>query len=393
MRRLLRFLFLIQISGMKILLTGFLMMAVLVNASGQERKRARDYGIRIGVLQPGAHNAITDVAGLRVGHTTLVQGDKVRTGVTAILPHDGNLFQNKVPAAVYVGNGFGKLAGSTQVQELGNLESPIILTNTLGVGTAMNAVVGYTLQLPGNEAVQSVNALVGETNDGYLNDIRGRHVKEEHVLQAIKQAAGGPVAEGNVGAGTGTVCFGYKGGIGTASRKLPASLGGYTVGVLVQSNFGGVLQIDGVPVGEELGRFSYSKQVLESADGSCMIVIATDAPVDARNLERIASRAMLGLAKTGGIASNGSGDYVIAFSTNEGLRIPYSSDQKTQTFTLLRNDEMSPLFMATIEATEEAIINSLFRAETMKGRDSNTIEALPLEPVIKLLKKHNAIKR
>ncbi|WP_116542464.1 DmpA family aminopeptidase [Pontibacter virosus] len=378
---------------MKILLTGFLMMAVLVNASGQERKRARDYGIRIGVLQPGAHNAITDVAGLRVGHTTLVQGDKVRTGVTAILPHDGNLFQNKVPAAVYVGNGFGKLAGSTQVQELGNLESPIILTNTLGVGTAMNAVVGYTLQLPGNEAVQSVNALVGETNDGYLNDIRGRHVKEEHVLQAIKQAAGGPVAEGNVGAGTGTVCFGYKGGIGTASRKLPASLGGYTVGVLVQSNFGGVLQIDGVPVGEELGRFSYSKQVLESADGSCMIVIATDAPVDARNLERIASRAMLGLAKTGGIASNGSGDYVIAFSTNEGLRIPYSSDQKTQTFTLLRNDEMSPLFMATIEATEEAIINSLFRAETMKGRDSNTIEALPLEPVIKLLKKHNAIKR
>ena len=369
------------------------MMAVLANADGQDRKRARDYGIRIGVLQTGANNAITDVAGLRVGHTTLLRGDNVRTGVTAILPHTGNLFQQKVPAAVYVGNGFGKLAGSTQVVELGNLESPIILTNTLGVGTAMNAVVGYTLQLPGNEAVQSVNALVGETNDGYLNDIRGRHVKEEHVVQAIGQATGGPVAEGNVGAGTGTVCFGYKGGIGTASRKLPASLGGYSVGVLVQSNFGGVLQIDGVPVGEELGKFSFSKQVLESADGSCMIVVATDAPVDARNLERIAKRAMMGLAKTGGIASNGSGDYVIAFSTNEGLRIPYQSDEKTQTFTLLRNDEMSPLFMATIEATEEAIINSLFRAETMKGRDNNTVEALPIEPVIKLLKKHNGIKR
>ncbi|MCP2044368.1 P1 family peptidase [Pontibacter sp. HSC-36F09] len=378
---------------MKILLTGILMMTVLVNASGQDRKRARDYGIRIGVLQPGTNNAITDVAGLRVGHTTLVQKDNVRTGVTAILPHNENLFQNKIPAAVYVGNGFGKLAGSTQVQELGNLESPIILTNTLGVGTAMNAVVGYTLQQSGNEAVQSVNALVGETNDGYLNDIRGRHVKEEHVLQAINQAAGGPVAEGNVGAGTGTVCFGYKGGIGTASRKLPASLGGYTVGVLVQSNFGGVLQIDGIPVGEELGKFSYSKQILESADGSCMIVVATDAPVDARNLERIAKRAMLGLAKTGGIASNGSGDYVIAFSTNEGLRIPYQSEEKTQTFTLLRNDEMSPLFMATIEATEEAIINSLLRAETMKGQNNNTVETLPIESVIKLLKKHNAIKR
>ncbi|MBX0331921.1 P1 family peptidase [Pontibacter sp. HSC-14F20] len=378
---------------MKILLTGLLMMAVLVNASAQERKRARDYGIRIGVLQPGAHNAITDVAGLRVGHTTLVQGDNIRTGVTAILPHHGNLFQNKIPAAVYVGNGFGKLAGSTQVQELGNLESPIILTNTLGVGTAMNAVIGYTLQQSGNETVQSVNALVGETNDGYLNDIRGMPVREEHVQQAIKKASTGTVAEGNVGAGTGTVCFGYKGGIGTASRKLPASLGGYTVGVLVQSNFGGVLQIDGVPVGEELGKFSYSKQVLESADGSCMIVVATDAPLDARNLERIAKRAMLGLAKTGGIASNGSGDYVIAFSTNEGLRIPYNADAKTQTFTLLRNDEMSPLFMATIEATEEAIINSLFRAETMTGRDKHSVEALPIESVIKLLKKHNAIKR
>ncbi|WP_299703618.1 P1 family peptidase [uncultured Pontibacter sp.] len=368
-------------------------MAAILNTEGQERKRARDYGIRIGVLPTGTHNAITDVKGVRVGHSTLISGKEVRTGVTAILPHEGNLFQNKVPAAVYVGNGFGKLAGSTQVRELGNLESPIILTNTLGVATAMNAVVGYTLQLPGNEQVQSVNALVGETNDGYLNDIRGRHVTEEHVLEAIRQAQPGAVAEGNVGAGTGTVCFGYKGGIGTASRKLPASLGGYTVGVLVQSNFGGVLQIDGVPVGEELGQFAFSKQVLESADGSCMIVVATDAPLDARNLERMAKRAMMGLAKTGGIASNGSGDYVIAFSTDPNLRIPYTSRERTQTFTLLRNDEMSPLFMATIEATEEAIINSLFAAETMQGRNDHKIEALPIQPVIKILKKHNAIRK
>ena len=378
---------------MKILFTGLLIMAAILHAEGQDRKRARDYGVRIGVLPTGTHNAITDVKGVRVGHTTLVQGTALRTGVTAILPHEDNLFQHKVPAAVYVGNGFGKLAGSTQVQELGNLESPIVLTNTLGVGTALNAVVGYTLQLLGNEQVQSVNALVGETNDGYLNDIRGRHVTEAHVLEAIRQAQPGAVAEGNVGAGTGTVCFGYKGGIGTASRKLPASLGGYTVGVLVQSNFGGVLQIDGVPVGEELGKFSFSKQVLESADGSCMIVVATDAPVDARNLERIAKRAMMGLAKTGGIASNGSGDYVVAFSTNERLRIPYTSKEKTQTFTILRNDEMSPLFMATIEATEEAIINSLFKAETMQGRENNKIEALPIPSIIKILKKHNAIKK
>lgn len=369
------------------------MMAVVLDVSGQERKRAREHGIRIGVLQPGTHNAITDVKGLRVGHTTLIQDQHIRTGVTAIVPHEGNVFQQKVPAAVYVGNGFGKLAGITQVQELGNLESPIILTNTLGVGSAMNAVVDYTLQQPGNEQVQSVNALIGETNDGSLNDIRGRHVTQAHVLEAIQQAKSGAVPEGNVGAGTGTVCFGFKGGIGTASRQLPQSLGGYTVGVLVQSNFGGVLQIDGVPVGEELKQFAFSKEVFGSADGSCMIVVATDAPVDARNLERIAKRAMMGLAKTGGIASNGSGDYVIAFSTNEGLRIPYTSKEKIQTVSLLRNDEMSPLFMATIEATEEAIINSLFMAETMQGKDQRVVEALPVNSVIKIMKKYNGIKR
>ncbi|MFD2247929.1 P1 family peptidase [Pontibacter ruber] len=369
-----------------------IMMGLLSQAQGQERKRARAFGISIGVLPTGKNNAITDVAGLRVGHTTLIRGNDVRTGVTAILPHAGNLFQQKVPAAVFVGNGFGKLAGSTQVQELGNLESPVILTNTLGVGTAMNAVVGYTLQQPGNEQVQSVNALVGETNDGHLNDIRGRHVSEADVLEAIKQAKDGAVAEGNVGAGTGTVCFGFKGGIGTASRKTPDATGGYTVGVLVQTNFGGVLQVNGVPVGQELGQYYLSQHLQEKADGSCMLVVATDAPVDARNLERIAKRAMMGLAKTGGIASNGSGDYVIAFSTHEALRVPYTSKEKTQTMTLLRNDEMSPLFMAVIEATEEAIINSLFKAETMQGKEQHVVEALPLDKVLKLLKKHNALK-
>lgn len=347
-------------------------------------KRARDYGINIGVMQPGPWNAITDVAGVRVGQTTLIQGQSVRTGVTAIIPHSGNIFQEKVPAAVYIGNGFGKLAGSTQVQELGNLETPIVLTNTLSVPTAMNAVISYTLGRAGNEQIRSVNALVGETNDGTLNDIRGRHVKEEHVLTALDQAAGGPVAEGNVGAGTGTVCFGFKGGIGTSSRKLPESLGGYTVGVLVQSNFGGVLQIDGVQVGEALGRFNFSNHLLNNVDGSCMIIVATDAPLDSRNLERLAKRAFLGLGKTGGIASNGSGDYVIAFSTDPDLRIPHSSKEKTLQATLLLNDETSPLFMAAIEATEEAIINSLFAAESMSGDGGRVIEKLPVAEILAL---------
>lgn len=377
---------------MKLLLTTLLIVSIISMVHGQERKRAREYGIHIGVLATGKNNAITDVEGVAVGHTTIIQGNKIRTGVTAVLPHQGNVFQSKVPAAVYVGNGFGKLAGSTQVQELGNLETPIILTNTLGVGTAMNAVVRYTLQQQGNEQVQSVNAVVGETNDGYLNDIRGMHVYEEHVRSALKQASIGAVPEGNVGAGTGTIAFGFKGGIGTSSRKLPENLGGYTVGVLVQSNFGGVLQINGVPVGEAMGKYYLSNQLQEKADGSCMIVIATDAPVDALNLERMAKRAMMGLAKTGGIASNGSGDYVIAFSTDQKLRVPYTSSFKTQAATLLRNDEMSPLFMAVIEATEEAIINSLFKAETMQGKENRTVEALPLDSVLKLMKNHNAIR-
>lgn len=377
---------------MKLILLLLLVLHFASAAFWQERKRARAHGLKIGVLQPGKHNAITDVKGVRVGHSTLIEGNEIRTGVTAIIPHSGNVFQEKVPAAVYVGNGFGKLAGGTQVRELGNLETPIVLTSTLSVGTALNAVVDFVLQQPGNEQVQSVNALVGETNDGYLNDIRGRHITAAHVAEAIKGAKEGPVAEGNVGAGTGTVCFGYKGGIGTSSRKIPQAVGGYTVGVLVQSNFGGVLQIDGVPIGEELNRYYLSQHLQEKTDGSCMIVVATDAPVDARNLERMAKRAMMGLARTGGIASNGSGDYVIAFSAAPDLRVPHASEEKTQTLMLLRNDEMSPLFLAVIEATEEAIINSLFMAETMEGKETRKIEALPLKHVLKILKKHNAIK-
>ncbi|MFN2457077.1 MAG: P1 family peptidase [Chitinophagaceae bacterium] len=370
----------------------FLLTYLLIahNAFAQS-KRPRDFGIAIGILPTGSLNSITDVAGVKVGHATLIKGDSVRTGVTAILPHNGNIFQQKVPAAIYVGNGFGKLAGVTQVQELGNIETPIILTNTLSVPAAMNVVIDYTLHQKGNENVRSVNAVIGETNDGWvLNDIRGRHVQKQDVLNAIRNASFGKVEEGNVGAGTGTIAFGFKGGIGTASRKIPQQFGGYTVGVLVQSNFGGVLQIDGVPVGEELKKY-YLSDELSKADGSCMIVVATDAPLDSRNLERLAKRAFMGLAKTGGIAHNGSGDYVIAFSTDTSLRIPHDPKSPKQTFTLLNNDAVSPLFMAAIEATEEAIINSLFAAKTTTA-NGNTVEALPLEKVIAILKQYNRIK-
>lgn len=352
--------------------------------------RARDYGIRIGVLPTGSNNAITDVKGVRVGHATIVRGDTVQTGVTAILPYQGNIFQNKVPAAVYVANGFGKLAGSTQVQELGNLETPIVLTNTLAVPTAMQALIEYTLQYAGNERVRSVNALVGETNDGGLNDIRGRHVTAADVRDAIARAAEGPVHEGNVGAGAGTVAFGFKGGMGTASRKLPDALGGYTVGVLVQTNFGGVLQIDGVPVGEELNRYYLQNQLQQKEDGSCMIVVATDAPIDHRNLSRLAKRAFMGLAKTGGIAHNGSGDYVIAFSTDTSIRVPHQPKHRTQHTPLLHNDAVSPLFLAAIEATEEAIINSLLAAKAVSNKIGHA-EALPMEKVLSILKKYNRI--
>ncbi|HSJ11408.1 MAG TPA: P1 family peptidase [Gillisia sp.] len=369
----------------------FLFLAIMINPVFSQQ-RLRDLGIEIGVLPTGKHNSITDVTGVMVGNTTIMKGDSVRTGVTAILPHSGNIFQEKVPAAIYVGNGFGKLAGSTQVNELGNIETPIILTNTLSVATAMDAVISYTLKQPGNEDVQSVNAVVGETNDGYLNDIRGMHVKAEDVLRAIQNAEPGAVQEGNVGAGTGTVAFGFKGGIGTSSRKLPESMGGYTLGVIVQTNFGGVLQIAGVNVGKELRQFSFSDQLLNNVDGSCMIVVATDAPLDHRNLERLAKRAFLGIAKTGGIVSNGSGDYVIAFSTATGNRIPYRTGSNLQNLEVVPNDRMSPLFMAAIEATEEAILNSLFMAEGIQGKAGRVIEALPMDKVLPILKKNGAIK-
>ena len=348
-------------------------------------------GIDPGVLPPGQNNAITDVPGVKVGHYTLIEGDSIRTGVTAILPHAGNIFQSKVPAGIFIGNGFGKLTGYSQVEELGNIETPIVLTNTLSVPVATDALIDHTFSFDANREVRSVNPVVGETNDGWLNDIRGRHVKKDHVLKAIKDAKSGPVEEGAVGAGTGTVCFGFKGGIGTASRKLPHSLGGWTAGVLVQTNFGGVLQIGGVPVGKELGKYAFSEQLENSPDGSCMIVVMTDAPLDARNLKRLAKRTMLGLARTGGIASNGSGDYAIAVSTADGLRIPYVTDSKFRSIRVLRNEEISPLFLAAIEATEEAILNSIFMAKSMKGRGGHEAQALPVDSVLEILKKHKMI--
>ncbi|HEV2880598.1 MAG TPA: P1 family peptidase [Pyrinomonadaceae bacterium] len=386
------------------------------------RPRAREAGVRVGVLPAGALNAITDVAGVRVGHTTIVRGADIRTGVTAILPHAGNLFREKVAGAVFVGNGFGKLAGSTQVNELGEIETPILLTSTLSVPRVADALVEYMLALPGNENVRSVNPLVAETNDGGLNDIRGRHVAREDVQAAIKGAMGGAVEEGAVGAGTGTIAFGFKGGIGTSSRKLPSRLGGYTVGALVQTNYGGVLTINGAPVGRELGKF-YLKEELEqaagdasrradgkeatgvadgvvsdAADGSIIIVIATDAPVDARNLRRMAARAMLGLGRTGASGSNGSGDYVIAFSNAAEVRVRAGGGDARpgeifapRELKLLSNDAMSPLFLAVIEATEEAIYNSLFRAQTTTGRGGLTVEALPLERTLEILRKYNAL--
>ncbi len=358
-----------------------------ITTHAQNTKRARDWGIQIGVLKTGQLNSITDVKGVTVGHHTIQQGDSINTGVTVIIPHQGNLFQQKVPAAVYTGNGFGKLAGSTQINELGNMETPIALTNTLSVPAAMNGLISYTLSQLGNEKISSVNAVVGETNDGYLNDIRGRHITEQQVLEAIKNATSAQVLEGAVGAGTGTVCFGFKGGIGTASRKLPSSLGGYTIGVLVQSNFGGVLTIDGIAVGEYLQKFSFSNELLNNVDGSCMMVVATDAPLDHRNLMRLAKRAMLGLGRTGGIASNGSGDYVIAFSTAEQNRVMHQTNNSPQPTLNLPNDASSPLFMAVIEATEEAIINSLLAATDTKGYKGNKVAALPMQQLMPLFLK------
>jgi D-aminopeptidase len=358
-----------------------------------QKKRARDHGIEIGVLRTGKLNAITDVSGVKVGQVTFHQTDGVHTGITAILPHEKNIFQNKIPAAIHIGNGFGKLTGYSQVEELGNIETPIVLTNTLSVPAASAGIIDYIFQSPENKGVRSVNPIVGETNDGGLNDIRKRFITKEHVLEALEKAQTGAIEEGNVGAGAGTVCFGFKGGIGTSSRVLPKSKGGYTVGVLVQSNFGGVLQVNGVPVGIELKKHKFSK--IDEAykdDGSCMIVVLTDAPLSAKNLKRLAARAMLGLSRTGGMAANGSGDYVIAASTTEDLRIVHNSDSMFETFKVLRNNDLDLLFEAVIEATEEAIINSLFAAETLTGFENTKVEALPIDKTIEILKKYNRVK-
>ncbi len=381
------------------------------------RPRARDLGIEVGVYPPGPLNAITDVGGVRVGQVTMVEGDSVRTGVTAILAHEGNLFQDKVAGAVFVGNAFGKLAGSTQVEELGTIETPIVLTNTLSVGAAIEAVVAHTLAQEGNERVRSVNALVGETNDGGLNDIRGMHVTREHVLAAIRAAAGGPVQEGSVGAGTGTACFGWKCGIGTSSRVLPARDGGYTVGVLVQTNYGGSLTVAGAPVGRELGRTLPAGRQPDAARsesgapdvggpdsdgyGSCMIVVATDAPADARDLRRLAARAVFGLARTGSSYNHGSGDYAIAFTTSPELRMRSGTsggtsstgvgDSAPRQRTILPSQAMSPLFQAALEATEEAVYNSIFRATTVTSR-GGTADAIPIDKVREILTRHGVVK-
>ena len=387
-----------------LILSGAVYAQTMPTETKNSRPRAREIGLKIGVLPTGALNAITDVAGVRVGHATVFRGENVRTGVTAVLPHSGNLFAEKVPGAVFVGNGFGKLMGSTQVNELGEIETPILLTSTLSVPRAADFLLDYMLALPGNEAAQSVNPLVAETNDGFLNDIRGRHISKADVFAAIEGAKNGAIEEGSIGAGTGTIAFGWKGGIGTSSRKLPASLGNFTVGVLVQTNFGGVLQIDGAPVGVELGKYYLmdalkkdaarrrSADLNDAADGSIIIVIATDAPVDARNLRRMAARSMMGLARTGAAGTNGSGDYAIAFSAAPELRIKTLYSSESRKANLLSNDAMSPLFLATIEATEEAIYNSLFRAVTVTGRDKRAIEALPLERTLSILRKYNKIK-
>jgi D-aminopeptidase len=366
----------------------------------ESRPRARDLGIRVGIFEPGRHNAITDVVGVLVGQTTVIEGEGIRTGVTAILPHAGDLFRDRVPAAIHVGNGFGKLVGVTQVRELGELETPILLTCTLCVWRAADAMVDWLLERPGMEGVGSINPVVGETNDGGLNDIRERGVTAEHVRAALEGAAPGPVEEGSVGAGTGTRAFGWKGGIGTASRVLPGSLGGWTVGVLVQSNYGGILTVDGAPVGEALGQFSFRGDVTrtppevtdqEDGAGSIMIVIATDAPLSDRNLERLAARAMMGLGRTGSFAGNGSGDYIIAFSTAESVRRGSGGGAGPITVTELPNAATSALFQGVVEATEEAILNSLFRATTVTGRDGQTAEALPIDETVAVLRRYGVI--
>jgi len=360
-------------------------LLVTAPALAADRPRTREAGIEVGILSPGPLNAITDIEGVRVGHVTLIEGEKVRTGVTAVLPHGGNLYQDKVPAGFAVANGYGKFMGSTQIMELGEIETPILLTNTLSVPEAAAGAIEWTLARPGNEEARSVNAVVGETNDGWLNDIRARRVTKADAVAAIEAAREGPVAEGAVGAGTGTIAFGWKGGIGTSSRRLPAHLGGWTIGVLVQSNYGGALIVDGLRVGEALGRYYLMDELSTAAgDGSVIIVVATDAPLSDRNLERLARRAFLGIARTGSPITNGSGDYAVAFSTHQGVRRTPERRGAVSAYPEAPSDIVSPLFQATVEATEEAVLNSLFKAEAMAGHRGG-IEALPVEEVLELM--------
>ncbi|MBP6798919.1 MAG: P1 family peptidase [Luteimonas sp.] len=375
------------------------LLLAIAPVQAEQRLRARDLGIAPGIFAPGPHNAITDVEGVRVGHATLREGDSIRTGVTAILPHPGNAYLSRVPAAVHVGNGFGKFVGSTQVAELGELETPILLTCTLCVWKAADALAEWLLAQPGMAAVRSINPVVGETNDGGLNDIRARPVTAAAVRAALDGARGGAVAEGSVGAGTGTVAFGWKGGIGTASRRLPQALGGWTIGVLVQSNYGGVLQVDGVPLGRELGQYAFKDVVAAGpassgsarearGDGSVIVVIATDAPLSDRNLGRVASRAMMALGRTGSSASNGSGDYALAFSTADSVRRPF--DAKRLATAELANEQMTALFQAGVDAIEEAVYNSMFMATTETG-NGVTVEAIPLDSVREALRRHGRV--
>ena len=379
---------------MKTLVAASVAGAMMVGAvcAQEDSLRPREYGIQFGVLQPGQNNAITDVEGVLVGQVNVHDDKKgAHTGVTAILPHGGNLFKEKVPAGIFLANGFGKMTGYPQVKDLGNIETPIVLVNTLNVAAGLDGIIDYTFSFKENGDCRSVNGVVGETNDGGINDIRARFLTSKDVLKAIQTAKSGPVEEGVVGAGSGTKAFGFKGGIGTSSRKLPASMGGYTVGVLVQTNFGGFLNVDGVAVGEKLGGYPWQKEI-ECADGSIMMVVATDAPIDARNLERVAKRAFMGLAKAGGIASNGSGDFAIAFSTAKENRVPHNTKklEKLQNVNVA-NDDMTPIFMATIEATEEAVVNSLFKAKDVKGYNGKVTKALPVDQVLEMLKAEGKI--
>ena len=379
---------------MKTLVAASVAGAMMVGAvcAQEDSLRPREYGIQFGVLQPGQNNAITDVEGVLVGQVNVHDDKKgAHTGVTAILPHGGNLFKEKVPAGIFLANGFGKMTGYPQVKELGNIETPIVLVNTLNVAAGLDGIIDYTFSFKENGDCRSVNGVVGETNEGGIHDIRAPFLTSKDVLKAIQTAKSGPVEEGVVGAGSGTKAFGFKGGIGTSSRKLPASMGGYTVGVLVQTNFGGFLNVDGVAVGEKLGGYPWQKEI-ECADGSIMMVVATDAPIDARNLERVAKRAFMGLAKAGGIASNGSGDFAIAFSTAKENRVPHNTKklEKLQNVNVA-NDDMTPIFMATIEATEEAVVNSLFKAKDVKGYNGKVTKALPVDQVLEMLKAEGKI--